>query len=227
MKTIPNKINHTYFIPIVLGLVMIPAVSFAANAIVSAVTLIETLMSAAFPIVTALGIVAFGYNVMKYLTSKNLSDQNLYKSGMWNSLIALLIMFIVIGLVRVLAKSLGVPVLGTDIGISTGQIVVNDGISSFRDIALTISRFASQRIIPIMVGGALLFFLGNIVISVTKSDSDEERVKTNAYLKWGIVALFILLTFFGVVSLFTGSLFGTKAVIPQFQTECPPSVPDC
>jgi hypothetical protein len=164
---------------------------------------------------------------MKYLTSKNLSDQNLYKSGMWNSLIALLIMFIVIGLVRVLAKSLGVPVLGTDIGISTGQIVVNDGISSFRDIALTISRFASQRIIPIMVGGALLFFLGNIVISVTKSDSDEERVKTNAYLKWGIVALFILLTFFGVVSLFTGSLFGTKAVIPQFQTECPPSVPDC
>jgi hypothetical protein len=206
---------------------MIPAVSFAANAIVSAVTLIETLMSAAFPIVTALGIVAFGYNVMKYLTSKNLSDQNLYKSGMWNSLIALLIMFIVIGLVRVLAKSLGVPVLGTDIGISTGQIVVNDGISSFRDIALTISRFASQRIIPIMVGGALLFFLGNIVISVTKSDSDEERVKTNAYLKWGIVALFILLTFFGVVSLFTGSLFGTKAVIPQFQTECPPSVPDC
>jgi uncharacterized membrane protein YjfL (UPF0719 family) len=64
----------------------------------------------------------------------------------------------------------------------------------------------------------MLFFIGNIIISMSKSDVEAERTKLNQYMKWGILALFLLLTLFSVVSLFTGSLFGTGAVIPQFPT---------
>jgi hypothetical protein len=226
-KIISNNSTAFNFSLIMVGLMVVPVVASAASAIVNFVTFIETLMSAAFPILTGLGIVVFGYNVMKYLTSKNLSDQNLYKAGIWNSLIALFIIFVLFGLIRVVANSLGIPVLGTDIGIATGKIGDGNGITSFREIALTIARFGAQRFIPIMIGGAVLFFIGNIVISMTKSDNEEERTNMNAYLKWGFIALFVLLTFFGIVSLFTGSLFGTKAIIPQFQTECPSGQDDC
>jgi hypothetical protein len=214
-------ISKYIFVSIAI-LALIPGVIFAAGtAITNLVALIETILKALFPIMTALGILVFGYNVIKYLTSKTLSDQNFYKSGLLNSLFALFIFFTIIGLVSILARSIGIPALGEDLGLVGGQTAATGtgAISTFRGIALSISSFISNRIIPIMIAVALLAFLGNIVISMSKSDEEKERTVMNQYLRWGILGVFVLLTFFSIVSIFTGSLFGFKAVIPQFQTQ--------
>lgn len=205
-----------------LIILIIPAVVFAQTStiILDIVGFADTVIKAIFPILTALGILAFGYNIGKYLTSKDIVDQNVYKAGILNSLFALFIMFVIVGLITVLAKSLGIPSLGVDIGIAdpSGLAGGTGGIGTFRNYALGIARFLSQRIIPIMIACALMFFLGNIVISMTKSNVETERTKMNDYLKWGILALFLLLTLFSIIGIVTGSLFGTGAIIPQFQT---------
>jgi hypothetical protein len=208
---------------------VVPFIASADSIFINLVSLVEGLISALFPILTALGVIMFGYNVMKYLTSKNLADQGLYKAGIWNSLLALFVLFTVLGLVKILASSFGIDSITNSISTINpdGSTNGSGAVSSFRNIALSVSKFLSQRILPIMVAGSLLFFLGNIVVSMSKSDNEQERVNTNAYLKWGVLALFVLLTFFGIVSLFTGSLFGTRAIIPQFQTQCPPGQTDC
>lgn len=211
------------FITGIIGMV-IPELVFAqagSPTIVTIVAAVEGVITALFPIITALAILAFGYSLAKYLAAKDLADQSVYKAGLINSIIAIFVLFTVVGLVTVLARSLGIPNLGVDIttsttaGISPGTA---SGISTFRNLALAVSKFVSTRIIPIMLAGAILFFFGNIVIGITKNDQEAERTQLNAYLKWGILAIFIILTFFSIVSIFTGSLFGTKAVIPQFQT---------
>jgi len=217
------KKNNTVLLIAMIAVLVVPGVVFAqqGTTIVRLVELVETIMKALFPIITAMGILAFGYNIIKYLTSKNLQDQNIYKAGILNSLYALFIFFVFIGLITVLARSLGIPSLGADIttidpaGVSAGQA---EGISTLRNYALALAKFLSQRIIPLMIGAAILFFMGNIVISMTKSDNEAERTKLNGYLRWGILAIFLLLTLFSVVGLFTGSLFGTGPVIPQFPT---------
>lgn len=190
------------------------------SVLVDIVSFIETILSALFPIMAAMGILMFGYNIGKYLTSKDIIDQNIYKSGILNSLLALFIMFTVFGLIKVVASSLGIPALNSlqladDSGKALGSA---GGVSTFRYYALTISKFLSQRIIPIMIGVALLFFMGNIVISMSKSNVESERTKMNDYLKWGVFALFLLLSLFGIIGIITGSFFGTGAIIPQFQT---------
>lgn len=211
------------FITGIIGMV-VPGLVLAQTGsptIVTIVAAVEGVIKALFPIITALAILAFGYSLAKYLSAKDLADQSIYKAGLLNSLIALFVMFTLVGLITVLARSLGIPNLGVDIttsttaGISPGTA---SGISTFRNLALSLSKFVSTRIIPIMLAGAILFFFGNIVIGITKNDQEAERTQLNAYLKWGILAIFIILTFFSIVSIFTGSLFGTKAVIPQFQT---------
>ncbi len=224
MKT--SFTSKKYF-PIVALVAMvtfiIPHVSFAApTAVINLVSLLESIISALFPVIVAIGILVFGYNIGKYLTSKDLADQNLYKSGIVNSIIALAVVFTIFGIIKLLASSLGISTLGVGITVSNPDAGLGsgtaDGINTFRYYALEISKFISGRIIPIMVASALLFFVGNVVISMTKSDVEAERTKLNQYLRWGVVALFILLTLFSVVGFFTGSLFGTGAIIPQFPT---------
>ncbi len=215
--------EYRQYAVIALAIVILaPHVSFAAGtAITNLVTFIETILKALFPIMTALGILVFGYNVTKYLTSKTLSDQNFYKSGLLNSIFALFIFFTVVGLVSILARSLGIPALGQDLGLVDGQTAATGtgAIATFRGIALSVSSFISNRVIPIMIAVAMLAFLGNIVVSMSKSDQEGERTKMNQYLLWGLLGVFVLLTFFSIVSIFTGSFFGFKAVIPQFQTQ--------
>ena len=212
-------LTHGTFIALVF--LAIPGIAFAApQSIINLVTLIETIVQALFPISVAIAVLMFGYNIAKYLTSKNLADQNVYKAGILNSVLALFIIFVFVGIITVLAKSLGIANLGGTIGVSDPSGVANGsgGISTFRNIALSVASFISKRVIPILIACAMLFFIGNIIISMSKSDVEAERTKLNQYMKWGILALFLLLTLFSVVSLFTGSLFGTGAVIPQFPT---------
>ncbi len=214
-----KEIVRTAGVIIILGL-LVPQISFAAPVIVlNFVGFLERMISAIFPLMTAAAFLAVAYNLVKYLASKTSTDQNVYKAGILNSLVGLLVIFIVFGLIKVLATSLGISSIGQSIGIADPSGSGLGRVGSFRYIALSIATFVAGRIVPILVACAVLFFFGNIIISMTKSDVEAERTKLNVYLRWGILALFLLLTLFSVVGMFTGSLFGTGAVIPQFQTK--------
>jgi magnesium-transporting ATPase (P-type) len=205
-----------------LGVLLIPGVTFAvAQPIVNLVVLIESIFTALFPIIVAFGVLVFGYNIFNYIRSSDLANQNLYKGGIINSLIALFVIFTFFGMIKILSTSLGIPQLGVDLGTANNTDAFAEGsggIATVRNISLRIAKFTSQRVIPIMVAGAVLFFMGNTVISMTKSDQEKEREELNKYLRWGLLALFVLFTAISLVGFLTGSFFGTKPLIPQFQT---------
>ena len=161
----------------VAGLFIIPGISFAAEptALTSFIDFLYRTMSILFPILTAIGMLIVGYNIIKYLSSQDQKDQTMYKAGIWSSMGALLILFTFLGIIRVLAGTLGISSLGADITTADPAGVANGtaaGMSTIRNIALGISRYASDRLIPLMIGSALLFFMGNVVISMTHSDEE-------------------------------------------------------
>lgn len=198
---------------------LIPQVSFAApTVLVNFVNFLQNIIKALFPIMTAAGFLAVGYNLIKFLSSKTSTDQSIYKTGIINSFAGLLIMFIIFGLIKILAGTLGITSLGAPIGIAdpSGSGLGRQG--SFRYIIFSSTDFISSKMVPILSASAVLFFFGNIIISMTKTDQEAERTKLNNYLVWGILAIFILFTLFSIVGIFSGSLFGTGAIIPQFRT---------
>lgn len=205
-----------------LGFLVLPGITFAAaQPIVNLVSMIESIFSALFPLAIAAGVLVFGYNIFNYLRSKDLADQNLFKGGIINSLSALFVLFVFFGLIKVLARSLGIPELGVDLGTANNSdafATASGGIATFRNIALQISKFVSQRIIPLMIAAGILFFMGNTVIAMTKGDQEKEREELNKYLRWGLLALFVLFTAISLVGFLTGSFFGTRPLIPQFET---------
>lgn len=213
----PFSLNNKTIGAIAVLAVIVPQITFAANAIVSFVAFLERMINALFPLMVAAAILAVGWNLIRYLSSKTSTDQDIYKAGILNSVLGLFVIFITVGLINVLAKSIGVD-LGATIGVADDSGLGMGAPGSFRYIALTVAKFLSARVVPIMIACAMLFFFGNIIVSMTKSNVEEERTKLNEYMKWGILALFLLLTLFSVVGLFTGSFFGIGAIIPQFAT---------
>jgi len=76
-------------------------------------------------------------------------------------------------------------------------------------------------LIPIATGLALLFFIWSLAKFILNADNDEERKKGKQQMMWGIVALFVLVSIWGIVG-FIGRTLGVgpdgAAPFPQFGT---------
>ncbi|HMO78675.1 MAG TPA: hypothetical protein PJ997_00615 [Candidatus Paceibacterota bacterium] len=60
---------------------------------------------------------------------------------------------------------------------------------------------------------ALVVFLYGLVIYLTNSDSEEKRKESLRYIAAGIIGLFVMVSFWGIVSMVSGT-FGFSFGIP-------------
>lgn len=58
----------------------------------------------------------------------------------------------------------------------------------------------------IFLGAAVVFFLWNMMGVIRKSDQPEELAKMKEQAIWGIVAIAVMVSMWGLVNFFTGTL---------------------
>ncbi len=62
--------------------------------------------------------------------------------------------------------------------------------------------------IPIIISLALLAFFWGVFIFVRNSDSGEQKEEGRRIMVWGIIALFVMTAFFGIVRVVQNTFFG-------------------
>lgn len=62
------------------------------------------------------------------------------------------------------------------------------------------------RLIPIVIGLALLVFLWGVLMYVISKNDDDKKSARN-YMLWGIIGLFVMVAVWGLVSILTDSIF--------------------
>jgi len=82
----------------------------------------------------------------------------------------------------------------------------------------------SQTVTPLLFSAALAWFIWSVIEFIRNSDNPEERKKGKNRMIWGIIALFVMVAYLGLTSVFTNSLFGTSPFLPQL---CSPSNNNC
>ncbi len=92
------------------------------------------------------------------------------------------------------------------------------GWHSFRDLANSLGSYVSKSIFPILVTLAVLAFMYNIALFMFNSGNEKEREVFKKYSVNAIIALTILLCVWGVVGIFTQTVFHSTPFIPQFRT---------
>ena len=71
-----------------------------------------------------------------------------------------------------------------------------------------------RSIVPLLFSLATVGFIWGVIQMVINPEDAEKRKQDKMYMIWGIVALFVMLSIWGLVSILSNT-FGINTVIPQ------------
>lgn len=80
-----------------------------------------------------------------------------------------------------------------------------------------VNTIISDYVIPTIIGLAVLAFLYGIFTFIYHSDDESKRKEGSAFMFYGIIGIFIMISVWGFVRFFTGT-FGVPFGIPQFKS---------
>ena len=86
------------------------------------------------------------------------------------------------------------------------------------DLFNYITCIINGSVIPLIITLALASFVWGVVQYVINTDEEAKRAKGRQFMIWGIVALTVMVSVWGLVNLVGGS-FGIQNVIPKVNTQ--------
>ncbi|MCC7436497.1 hypothetical protein IT402_01315, partial [Candidatus Nomurabacteria bacterium] len=90
---------------------------------------------------------------------------------------------------------------------------------SLLDILVWLKCVIGSAIIPLIFTLAFLYFLWGMVMFIRGADDVKKREESKKFIYWGIIALTVMVSVWGIVRIVT-STFGLGNTVPQLQTEC-------
>ena len=91
-------------------------------------------------------------------------------------------------------------------------------LTDFRSVVVCVKDMVVNPLIALLVGLALVVVLWGVVKYIAKGDQPEERKKGEQLMLYGIIGLFVMLSVWGLVSIFTKTFFAggvpNQPVIP-------------
>lgn len=89
---------------------------------------------------------------------------------------------------------------------------------SFESIICTIRNIVARILLPFFFILATLFFMYGVVKYYMAAPSTAARQEGRKYMIWAVIALFVMVSVWGIISLVTGVL-GFKSILPQLKVE--------
>ncbi|MDE2031288.1 MAG: hypothetical protein KGI58_03475 [Patescibacteria group bacterium] len=71
-----------------------------------------------------------------------------------------------------------------------------------------------KSVVPLLFTLATAAFIWGITQYLLNADNEEKRKKGKSYMIWGIIALFVMISMWGLVGILTKT-FGVQTLIPQ------------
>lgn len=76
----------------------------------------------------------------------------------------------------------------------------------------------SQSIMPLLIALAVMFFIWGVITYVINPDNEDKRNQGKSFMIYGIIALFVIISVWGLVAVLTNTL-GISPLIPQLSNQ--------
>lgn len=76
-------------------------------------------------------------------------------------------------------------------------------------------KILGQYIIPLLMLAATGFFMWNIFQYIRFADSEQKRTEYRKTMVWGVVALFVMVSIWGIIAILGGIAGVNTSIIPQ------------
>lgn len=73
----------------------------------------------------------------------------------------------------------------------------------------------SGFLMPLLFTIALTWFIWGVAEFIRNAENSDARKKGKQKMLWGIIALFVMVTFLGITTIFTQTLFNDRPFLPQ------------
>lgn len=190
---------------------------------------IQQLLNAMIPVMVALGVLYFFWGIIRYVIAGDEEAKENGRSMMVYGIIGLSVIVGLWGLVNVVINTFG---LSGATAPSIAQVTVTGGSictigpnSTFKDVLCFITNLINDSIIPLFFAIATVAFIwGVIKFFIIDADEEAKRTEGKQFMIWGIIALAVMLSIWGLVGIL-GRTFGIRdtSILPQVKPPGPSS----
>lgn len=176
-------------------------------------------MNMIVPIILLLGVVYFVWGIVQYVIKDDEEAKKRGKDKIIYGIIGLVVIVSMWGLVSIVVKSFG---LRNTIPFENPANVINNetqtanSVSCFTnyvsnskpklgDVISYVTCLISASVIPLIFTLAIAFFIWGVVQYVINDQEEAKRTKGKQFMLWGIIALAVMVSIWGLVRIFTNT----------------------
>lgn len=110
-----------------------------------------------------------------------------------------------------------VPVLAQQSG-GGGSSICDDSVDNVADVLLLGICIMRRALVPLLITLSIVLFIVGVIKYIAKADEAAQREEGRRFMIYGIVALFVMVSIWGLVGILQGTFgLGTDTLIPQLQ----------
>lgn len=216
------KKNLLKFIPILFFTTFAPFVAFAASTCTATglngvLCKINELLGTVLPIMVSLGVIYFIWGMVQYFIADGEEAKKTGRDRIIYGIIGLAVIVSIWGLVNIIVTTFGIggvaaPKLDTVVTNATCVIGPSPKLQNYLSYATCI---INSSVIPLLFALAVIMFVwGTINFFIFNADEEAKRSQGKQFMIWGIVALAVMISVWGLVGIL-GDTFGIgRSVLP-------------
>lgn len=223
-----KKIKNILLIIFLLTVIFLPPVLFAQSVtggscgsgmsnVADFLCRLTYLLNKVIPIVVALGVVYFIWGIVTYVVADEEEARKTGRDRIVYGLIGLAVISTIWGLVNILVKTFNIPIVKVN-----GPSICQNGAvlkasPHLADLMNYITCLISGSVIPLIFSLAVVLFVYGVVQYVINNEDEIKKERGRSFMIWGVIALTVMITIWGLVSI-VGSTFNMNTtVVPQLQ----------
>jgi hypothetical protein len=188
---------------------------------------IGLIFKALIPLLIALGVVYFVWGVVQYVIAGGDEDKKKGRDRIIFGLIGFVVILGMWGLVAIVVNTFGISAQAPDISNLTSGIVQasNGGLcslatnSNLQNLINYVICIISRSVIPLIFALAIVMFIWGVVQYVINSDEEAKKEKGRQFMIWGVIALTVMVSVWGLVGILGKTFNINTGVIPQLKSQ--------
>ena len=211
------------FLSIFSFLALIPILTFAAgpscpaSGIGKLICQIQNILNSIIPVLVSLGVVYFIWGVVKYVIADGEEAKKKGKDIMIYGVIGFTVIVGLWGFVNILVNTFGLsgtvapslsPVAGTSSTCTMG--------TNFQGVLGYVTCIINNSVIPLIFALATVMFIwGAVNFFIINADEEAKRAQGKQFMIWGIIALAVMLSVWGLVGILSSTFGVNSSILPQ------------
>lgn len=190
----------------------------------------QQLLDSIIPLLVSIGVVYFIWGVVMFVIAGGEEAKTKGKDRMIYGIIGLAVIVGMWGLVTIITTTLDIE--GATAPKLTPLVIEGQattcslaGNPTFQDVLCYITKIINNTVIPLMFALATAMFIWGVInFFIINADEESKKAQGRQFMIWGVIALAVMLSVWGLVGILSSTFGFDGSVLPQV---CPPGDRSC